>query len=405
MLNWIGGFVLFAGTGLCCLLFQGCVEERDSKKKKYSFVIRTTDEKSYVWQTDNLDSGTVNPVEKGVWLNGPSRIWYYLLVKNGFYYYVDSKSEYFVKSELRDGRFVHLDSVQLRDFSYPDNAVFTDQYTVFLISHSMGLKPKKFARVNVKSMTATIGTLPIPSPVKPFDNMSVGFEMWRNNRIWIGYTYHYSNRDMGYGSSDTVYVARMTYPELVPEHTDKDSRSTYPGNVNTAQQNTFEDENGDFYFLSCPGIVRGANPDQPTAVYRIKGSEVNLDSTYFFNISASKIQNHAYGLWYLGNHKALIRSERKDLFKTYKEHYLVPHIEYYEVDLLTKDVKKLSLPLDRGSSRTCVLVEGDKAYITINDGAGNNDVWIYRSKDQSLTKGLHFEGNIDYIFRLEKLHQ
>ncbi len=92
------------------------------------------------------------------------------------------------------------------------------------------------------------------------------------------------------------------------------------------------------------------------------------------------------------------------MFKNYKEHYLVPHIEYFEVDLLTKQVQKLNLPLDRGSSRTCVLVENDKAYITINDGIGNNDVWIYQTKNQSLKKGLHFEGNIDYIFRLERLH-
>ncbi|TDE08071.1 DUF4374 domain-containing protein [Dyadobacter psychrotolerans] len=401
MLNWIRIIFLLSIP----VLFQTCAGQEEFKNKKYSFVVRSTDEKSYIWQTNNLDSGVVNPIEKGVWLDGPSRIWYYLIVKNGFYYYVDSKSEFFVKAEVQDARFVHLDSIPLTDFGYPDNSLFIDEDTVFLISHSLGLRPKKFAKVNVKMMTATVGTLPIPGPVKPFDNMSVGFEMWRNNYLWIGYTYHYSNRDMGYGSSDTVYVARMTYPGMKLEHIDKDARSTYPGNVNTAQQNTFKDEKGDFYFLSCPGIVRGANPDQPTAIYRIKANTTRVDSSYFFNISASKIQNHAYGLWYLGNNKALLRSERKDLFKNYKDHYLVPHIEYFEVDLLNMQVQKLNLPLDRGSSRTCVLVENEKAYITINDGKGNNDVWIYQTKNQSLKKGLHFEGNIDYIFRLERLNE
>lgn len=99
----------------------------------------------------------------------------------------------------------------------------------------------------------------------------------------------------------------------------------------------------------------------------------------------------------------MIRSERKDLFKNYKEHYIVPHIEYYEIDLITREVQKLNLPLDRGSSRTCVLIENEKAYITINDGAGNNDVWIYQSNIRSLKKGIHFQGNVDYIFRIEKL--
>lgn len=392
-------------TGLLCVSLVACSDSADTSPKQYSIVTGSTDGKLHIYQTDNLDSGTVDPIAGGVKLLGPSRIWYYLLVRDGFYYYVDSKTEYFVKAQVRDERFVHLDSIHLPYFSYPDNAVFIGQGTVFLVSHSLGMKPKLFARVNTKTLTATVDTLPVPRPAKPFDNMSVGFEMWRKNRLWIGYTYHYANRTMGYGSSDTVYVARMSYPGMALEHVDKDPRSTYPGNVNTAQQNTFEDENGDFYFMSSPGIVRGANPEQPTGIYRIKAGEDGIDSGYFFNISASRVQNHAYGLWYLGNHKALLRSERKDLFKTYKEHYAVPQMEYYEVDLQTQEVSKLNLPLDRGSSRTCVLVQGDKAYITINDGKGGNDVWIYRPADRSLTKGLHLKGDVDYIYRIERLHQ
>lgn len=383
-----------------------CRHNGRAESKKYSIVVGSKEGELYIWQTDHLDSGVVDPIAKGVKLLGPARIWYYLLVRDGFYYYVDSKSEYFVKAQIRDERFVHLDSIRLADFSYPDNAQFITPDTIFLVSHSMGMKAKKFAKVNVRTMTASVDSLPVPSPRAPFDNMSVGFQMWRNDRLWIGYTYHYANRNMGFGSSDTVYVARMTYPGMVREHIGKDPRSTFPGNVNTAQQNTFKDEKGDFYFMSSPGIVRGANPHQPTAVYRIKANEQTIDSSYFFNISASEVQNHAYGLWYLGNHKALLRSERKDLFKTYKEHYAVPHIGYYEIDLSTRQVaNKLDLPLDRGSSRTCVLVEGEKAYITINDGKGGNDIWIYRPLDRSLTKGLHFEGDVDYIYRLEKLHE
>lgn len=402
MLNWLERITSGILIGLCCLLLQSC--SQDSAKKKYSFVVRGEDDRLYVWQTDNLDSGSVNPVEKGVWLEGPPRIWYYLLVKNGHYYYVDSKSEYFVKGQVKGDRFVHLDSIPMPDFGYPDNALFMDKDTIFIASHSMGTKAKKFAKINVNNLTASIDTLPIPRPRKPFDNLSIGFQLRRDNYLWMGYTYHYTNRNMGYGSSDTVYVARMSYPGMVLENIEKDPRSTYPGNVNTAQENTFTDEKGDFYFMSCPGIVRGANPNQPTAIYRIKANEQKIDSIYFFNISESPIQNHAYGLWNLGNNKALVRSERKDLFKTYKDHYLVPHIEYYEVDLVTKETRKLNLPLDKGSSRTCVLVEKDKVYITINDGEGNNDVWIYQPKNQSLKKGLHFEGNLGYIFRMERLY-
>ncbi|WP_238387717.1 hypothetical protein [Pararcticibacter amylolyticus] len=362
------------------------------------------DQKQYLWQTDSLDAGAANPIEKGVLLDHPPRIWYYMLVKNGYYYYVDPKTEYFIRGRIEDSRFERLDSVHLKGFSYPDNALFINADTVFLVNHSVGRNPKRYAKVNVRDMSVVTDQLPLPPPRALFDNMSVGFELWRGNQLWMGYTYHFNNEERGYGSSDTVYIARMSYPEMKLLNIEKDPRSTYPGNVNTAQQNTFVDEKGDFYFLSCPGIARGANPDQPTAIYRIKANEQQLDRAWFFNISQSPIQNHAYGLWYLGNHKALVRSERKDLFRTYEEHYLLAHIEYHEVNLLTREVHKLNLPLDRGSSRTCVLIRNERAYITINDGKGNNDVWIYRPQDRSLTKGLHLEGNIDYIFRLEKLY-
>lgn len=381
-----------------------CRKKDPARHKKYSFFVMSKDQKQYLWQTDSLDVGAANPIEKGVLLDHPPRIWYYMLVKNGYYYYVDPKTEYFIRGRIEDSRFERLDSVHLKGFSYPDNALFVNADTVFLVNHSVGRNPKRYAKVNVRDMSVVTDQLPLPPPRALFDNMSVGFELWRGNQLWMGYTYHFNNEERGYGSSDTVYIARMSYPEMKLLNIEKDPRSTYPGNVNTAQQNTFVDEKGDFYFLSCPGIARGANPDQPTAIYRIKANEQQLDPAWFFNISESPIQNHAYGLWYLGNHKALVRSERKDLFRTYEEHYLLAHIEYHEVNLLTREVHKLNLPLDRGSSRTCVLIRNERAYITINDGKGNNDVWIYRPQDRSLTKGLHLEGNIDYIFRLEKLY-
>ena len=104
-LYWIKSISLLAVTGFFCWSLLACADKEELKSKKYSFVVRSSEEKSYIWQTDNLDSGVVNPVEKGVWLDGPSRIWYYLLVKNGLYYYVDSKSEYFVKAKILDKPF------------------------------------------------------------------------------------------------------------------------------------------------------------------------------------------------------------------------------------------------------------------------------------------------------------
>lgn len=391
---------------LCGLtLLISCQPLQKSENLAYSMFFMTHDEQQFIWQTNNVDGGTIDPTKSGVILDRPARIWYYMLVRDGFYYFVDSQTEYFIKGKIQDERFVRLDSVYLKGFSYPDNALFLDDDHVFMVNHSVGRKKKSYARIDVRDMSTHIAELALDSPQAPFDNMSVGFVYKRGEELWMGYTYHYTNSKMGYGSADTIYVARFSYPELQLLGVDKDARSTYPGNVNTAQQNTFEDENGNFYFMTAPGIVRGANPKQPTAIYRINAGENHLDTSYFYNVSDSQIQNHAYGMWYLGGSKAIIRSERKDLFKDYREHYLLPHIEFYEIDLLDPSYShKLDLPLDRGSSRTCVLVEGQVAYITINDGQGNNDVWLYRTNDQRLEKGLHVKGDIDYIFRIERLY-
>lgn len=389
---------------LLCLGIIACREQPGTEAPRYSLFVMTPDQQQYIWHTDGLDSGRVDPVQQGTLLPRPPRIWYYLSVRNGYYYYVDPKTEFLVKGKLDERQFVALDSVHLPDFSYPDNSVFMDDSTLLLINHSVGRRSKRFAKVNVATMEAHTGDLPLEVPRAPFDNMSVGFVYKRQSTLWLGYTYHYTNQKMGYGSADTVYIAQLSYPDMRLKRLEKDARSTYPGNVNTAQQNTFEDEKGDFYFMSTPGIARGANIDQPTAIYRIKAGEDHLDSSYFYNVSASGIQNHAYGLWYLGNNKALVRSERKDLFKTFKDHYLLPHIEYYEIDLNNpQHTYKLPLPLDRGTSRTCVLPADGKTYITINYGKGNNDIWVYEAANRKLHKGLHLDGPIDYIFRLDPL--
>lgn len=382
----------------------GCSGQNSESEKKYSILVMSKDNIQYIIQTDTLDGGVTYPIKNGAPLFSPPRIWYYMMVKNGNYFFINRKTEYLIRNQLVNNKFTTLDSVALPGMRYLENYNWYQPDSLLIVSWPGEMKSPLYARINTHTMKATMGVLPLPAPYSPFSHMTVGFSEFRTNQLWLGYTYHYSSSTKGYGSSDTVYVANLDYPSMALKKIFKDSRSTYPGNVNTSQQNTFRDEKGDFYYLSCPGIARGANPDQPTAVFRIKASENAPDSSYFFDISASPIANHAYGMWYIGNNKAIIRSERKGLFKTFEEHYQVPHIEFYEIDLTTRAVRKLDLPLDKGSSRTCVLVENGLVYIAINSDTEGNYIWVYNPKNQSLKKGLKLGGEIDYIFRLEKLH-
>ena len=378
----------------------GCSEKRSDERHKYSIYTMADDYKEHISQVNDLSSGKLDPVKNGV-RTYPKQIWYDLIVRDGFYYRLERKTNYFLKYAVQNNRYTPVDSVFLTEMSYFDNYQWVHPDSLFLVSFDRKLSRLEYARVNVKTMKAETGNIPVALPKSPFNSMSVGFSMLRKDEFFLGYTYHaITARD--FTTADTVYVDVLTYPGLKVIKTIKDARSAYPGGANTAQPNTFTDQNGDFYFLACPGIALGNRPEKPTSLYRIKKDEDKLDSTFYWNISES-IKNHGYGLWDIGNGKAILRSERKDLFTGFEDHYKVPHIEFYVLDLAKKTSKKLDLPLDKGTSRQCVLLENGIVYLSINSESGNY-IWIYNPKDETLTKGLQVKDDIDYILRIEKLY-
>lgn len=387
-------------TGLSFL--SGCSEKQRTESKKYSIYTMAKDYKEYITQVDDLSSGAIDPLKNGA-RTYPKQIWFDLIVKDGFYYRLERKTQYFLKYTIENNRYTPVDSVHISPLTYLDNYNWVHPDTVLLISYDRKMSALSYARVNVKTMKANVGIMPVALPKAPFNSMSVGFSELRNRQLLIGYSYH-EITSQNFRTTDTAYVDILSYPELKWQKTLKDTRSTYPGGANTAQPNTFTDENGDFYFLTCPGIASGNHPDKPTALYRIRKDQDSIDSTFFWNISES-IKNHAYGLWNIGDDKAILRSERRDLFTGVEDHYKVPHIEFYILDLKLKTAKKLVLPLDKGTSRQCVLVENGTVYLSINSDSGGNYIWIYNPKTESLTKGLKLNGAIDYILRIEKLHE
>ncbi|PQA60007.1 hypothetical protein C5O19_10400 [Siphonobacter curvatus] len=369
------------------------------------YVMRSGDAREYIVRTDQLDSGRIDPISKGVPVPIP-QFWAELIERDGNFYHMNRKSGYLVRHRLIDQHFTAQDSVALPDVSFIENYSWPKPDSLFLISYNRKISKLQYARVDVRTMQAQTGKLPLPLPFGPYNSMSVGFSHFRGSELFVGYTYHtVSGRPGQYTTSDTLYVTTLAYPSMRLIRTQKDTKSTYPGSVNTEQPSTFADEKGDFYFLACPGFALGNHPQKPTAIYRIKAGEATLDSTYFFNISVSAIHNHAYGLWYIGKGQAIVRSERRELFKTMEDHYQVPHLEFYVVDLNQKTTRKLALPLDKGSARSCVLVDRGLVYISVNAGPDNNYIWVYNPNDQSLRKGLKIEGSVDYLLRLEKLKE
>jgi len=361
------------------------------------------DGKEYLLETKSFDSGDLNPEDDAAALDA-TVMDRSILVKAGYYYHMDRKAGQFVKYHIEDKEFKTVASVPLKDFSI-ENAEWIGGDTLLLT----GLQSPDFAQVRYAllrtgdmSLLAS-GDMDIPKPSGRFDNMSVGFVKLIRDRILVGYTYHEQLTPSDYTTSDTTYVTTLNYPLMKAVKTAKDTRSTYPGGVNTVQTSSFTDKQQDFYFMDCPGIALGNRPELSTGIMKISSGAEAPDKNYFFNLSAA-FHNHAYGMWSLGNGKAIVRSERKDLFKGLGDHYSTAHFEFYLVDVYAQQIlKKLDLPLDKGTRRECVLVEGNTAYISINSTKEGNYIWLYNIKTGNLKKGLELSGNTDYILRIDHL--
>nr|WP_157246891.1 DUF4374 domain-containing protein [Pedobacter panaciterrae] len=374
-------------------------------KKKYSIYVLGKDGKEYIVETNSLDSGKILPEKQGVLLNSKTMD-RDIIVKNGSYYHLNRKKAELSKYNVQDDSLHTVASISLKDFSI-ENYLWVGKDSLLLT----GLDVKNFSQTKFvlietgKMSLLNSDNLAIPQPSGKFTSMSIGFAELRKNHLFIGYTYHQKLGSSNYTTSDTTYIAELDYPQMNLLKIDKDTRSTYPGGINTVQSYSFNDENNNFYFMTCPGIALGNRPDLPTGIFRIKAGEERLDKDYFINISSSLVNNHAYGMWYLGNNKAIIRSERKDLFKGLSDHYSTAHFEFYLVDLsAAKILKKLNLPLDKGTRRECVIVKDGLAYIAVNSSTEGNFVWIYNPTTETLNKGLELAGNTDFIMRIDKLN-
>jgi len=385
----------------------GCVNEKQKEetpgKKKYSIYAMMKDGREYIVQTDSLTGETIFPERQGTKVV-PASLYYDLIVRDGYYYRLDWKTSTFIKYSVNNNSFTEKASVPVAGFSTIENYNWISPDSLMLIGYDQKSAKVRYAKIQVKDMTSTEGMVHISPPFGAFDWMSIGFSKFVNGKLLVGYAYHSTNNLQSFTTSDTVYVDVLTYPGMKAIRTIKDTQSTYPGGVNTRQPHSFTDEKGDFYFITCPGIALGNNPSKPTGIYRIRQSEEHLDPDYFFNVSASPIQNHGYGFWYIGNGKAIVRTETKGLFTGMKDHYKVAQFNFYELDLATKTTTRLNLPRDKGTARQCVLVEQGIVYITVNSDSEGSYVWTYNPETKDLRKSLKVGGNIDYILRLDQLN-
>ncbi|NQX52230.1 DUF4374 domain-containing protein [Pedobacter panaciterrae] len=401
--------ILLLTSATLSLFLYSCSQQPETSNmlagKNYSMYILGKDGKEYIVETNSLDSGKILPEQQGAMLDAKAMD-RDIIVKDGSYYHLNRKKAELSKYNVQNDSLHTVASIPLKDFSI-ENYLWVGKDSLLLTGLDIkGFKQAKYVLIETGKMDLlSSGSLAIPQPSGKLTSMSIGFVELRKNHLFVGYTYHQQLSSSNYTTSDTTYIAELGYPQMNLLKIDKDTRSTYPGGINTVQSYSFNDEHNNYYFMSCPGIALGNRPALPSGIFRIKAGDESLDKDYFINISSSLINNHAYGMWYIGNNKAIIRSERKDLFKGLGDHYSTAHFEFYLIDLAAaRVIKKLNLPLDKGTRRECIIVKDNMAYIAVNSSTQGNFIWIYNPKTDDLKKGLELAGNTDFIMRIDKLN-
>ncbi|WP_288881501.1 DUF4374 domain-containing protein [Pedobacter panaciterrae] len=401
--------ILLLTSATLSLFLYSCSQQPETSNmlagKNYSMYILGKDGKEYIVETNSLDSGKILPEQQGAMLDAKAMD-RDIIVKDGSYYHLNRKKAKLSKYNVQKDSLHTVASIPLKDFSI-ENYLWVGKDSLLLTGLDIkGFKQSKYVLIETGKMDLlSSGSLAIPQPSGKLTSMSIGFVELRKKHLFVGYTYHQQLSSSNYTTSDTTYIAELGYPQMNLLKIDKDTRSTYPGGINTVQSYSFNDEHNNYYFMSCPGIALGNRPDLPSGIFRIKAGDESLDKDYFINISSSLINNHAYGMWYIGNNKAIIRSERKDLFKGLGDHYSTAHFEFYLIDLAAaRVIKKLNLPLDKGTRRECIIVKDNMAYIAVNSSTQGNFIWIYNPKTDDLKKGLELAGNTDFIMRIDKLN-
>lgn len=368
---------------------------------KYSLYTMNKDLGNSIITSNTVDSGHLTISKNGIAI--PTQQFdRSIIVKDKHYYFL--RAGKFRKYILESKGLKEIAQLDLPD-QHIENINWIDQTTLLLFTSDNKTNRRLWIyKINVNDFIINQQQeVHLPLNSTEFNILSVGFGTIHQDHLLIGYTFNKVINETDFTTIDTMYVATLDKATLQLKTIQKDTRSTYPGGVNTVQSYSFHDEKGNFYFMSCPGIALGNSPSKPTAIFKIDSNSTKVNPSYFLNLTA-KTHNHAYGMWYLGNNKAIVRSERRDRYTDFSDHHSTYQFEYYLVDLISQNTRKLSLPFDKGTRKESVLIQNGKAYITIDDADDQHQVWVYDIKSGAISVGLTLDQATDFIVRIDQLN-
>lgn len=393
-------FILSATSLSSCKKSSSGEGETTPTASEYGIFVRAGNPSGdYIIPVSSLTSGTATLSGNGAEVT--SVLSYSGFAKNGYYYGLrDSKLS---KFKIQNNQLISVAAVPFSLLTSFGTPLWIDDNNMLILGSgvSSGTVKLLYAIVNASGESLSVtktGEVNLTTVPTGYSTFSIGDYQLRNGKLYIEYSF-----DSGWSvaTASGSYVASLDYPALTNITVDHDTRSTAPGGTIGYQKSSFTSESGDIYVMNMPGVRMGNYPTLPTIISRIKSGATTFDKDYIFDISAVAGQ-HAYGMWYLGNGKALIKTERKDLVATWAD-YSKYVFDFYVVDINAKTAKHLSIPLHSGAFLANVVVENGKAYIANQSETEGAYVWEYDVASDKLTQGLKIQDGLQFVLRLDKI--
>lgn len=392
---------VFAATFSSCKKSDNGSTTTEETEHQYGLYVRAgTPSGDYLISVSSLDSGTATLTGNGAEVT--SAMNYATFAKNGYYYCL--KNSALSKYTLANNTLTTVASIPFSLMTTLNSPIWVDDNTLLALSSGTdtdGTVQLTYAVINTSGNSLSVttsGQLALTTTPEGYETFELQGYQLNNGKLYIEYSY-----DNGWSATTASgsYVASLDYPAMTNITVDHDTRTTSPGGTLGYQPFQFVDESGDIYILNTPGVRIGNYPSMATAVTRVKSGATTFDQSYFFDISAAAGQ-HAYGMWYLGNGKALIKTERSSLISTWAD-YSKYVFDFYVVDLSAKTATHLDVPLHAGAYLANVVVKDGIAYIANENEAGNSAVYIYNSATEKLTTGLKLQDGLTYVLRIDQI--
>lgn len=398
---------------LCALIFPAilasCSKNNSGEQKgddesvsSYGLFVSAGDpEGNYILTSSSLTEGSLSLSGAGTEVTG--KLDYNVYLKGGYYYHLNTEGK-LGKFELVNGKLVEVASAPMTAISLLREPIWLDDNTMLVLDQARNGQTVElqYAKIDVRTMSVSgSGKKKIMDiPATGYNSLRVGGQRLIDGKLYIYFSFNY-----GWVAGDNpapAFLATLSYPALDNLTLTSDTRSTWPGVNAGYMSNSFEDESQNIYTLAMPGFGMANFPNKlPTAIMRIKKGASEFDKDYFFNIK-EKIGEHAYGLWYIGKNKAIVKTEKSALIKEWGD--LGGEVyELYVVDLAAQTAQKLDLPLHRGRILENVLVENGKAYLGVHSTSNGTYIWEYDPTTGNLKRGLQIQSGINYLLRLDKI--